>query len=114
VTPSPIKRYRRADLDTPEDSAPGSGCKICGEDGDISFWIGCGHKNPITKACTCQYWVHQNCVGLYFASQSKLGKVPFYCKRHAPEVIEEEDSDDNAKKAKGKKGKGKGKSYPCI
>ena len=57
-------------------------CGICGSIENTSFWIGCGYKNPITKIKDCPYWVHQWCIGLYYQTESSLGRVPLYCEKH--------------------------------
>ena len=40
-------------------------CKVCGKEEETSFWLGCGFT-PKKKAKkeTCNYWVHQGCIGL--------------------------------------------------
>ncbi|XP_038058044.1 uncharacterized protein LOC119729522 isoform X1 [Patiria miniata] len=59
-------------------------CRVCGSDANKSSWLGCDHRNARTKRLDCQYWVHQNCIGLYFERDGDLEKVPFYCPKHGP------------------------------
>ena len=79
TTASPAKRYPTAKK---TDKTSQNACQICGNSDDVSFWIGCGHKNKNTKKNDCSYWVHQWCVGLYFKTEDALKKMPFYCQRH--------------------------------
>ena len=57
-------------------------CRVCGQDTDHSFWLGCGYTHPKTKRQDCKYWVHQKCIGLCYKKETDLGKVPFYCPKH--------------------------------
>lgn len=85
VTPSPVKPNRvvKSNVRAERNDV----CSICGESDERSFFLGCGHKNPVTKRADCGYWVHQNCIGLYFKEKEKLSKVPFYCHDHAPNPV---------------------------
>jgi hypothetical protein len=95
VTPSPAKRHavvsnENADPDIVDEAS----CQVCHSSGNVSYWLGCGNKNPVTKRLDCPYWVHQKCIGLHFMNEKQLEKVPFFCPRHPPSTS---------------KGKGKGK-----
>jgi len=59
-------------------------CRVCGQSSQISFWLGCSYRNPKTKRQECKYWVHQNCIGLYYKTEKDLERVSYYCKKHAP------------------------------
>lgn len=63
-------------------SSNGLGCKVCGKTDEISYWLGCSKLNKITRQYDCNYWVHQNCVGLFYKKKTNLEKVPFYCPMH--------------------------------
>ena len=79
--PTPNKRHRTVlPVAVAEDNQ--NACQICGQEEEISFWIGCGYKNRVTKRETCHYWVHQSCIGLKFKSREKLRKTPFFCPKH--------------------------------
>ena len=80
VTPSPKKR-KEIHARTKQTGKVG-GCRICGKSDNICFWIGCGHKNPVTKKLDCKFWVHQWCIGLYYKTEEKLKHVPYFCEEH--------------------------------
>lgn len=85
VTPSPCKRHRSTnDIAAESEEGNANNCKVCGSSDSVSFWLGCGHKNRVTKRSDCPYWVHQACIGLHFTEQAKLNKVPFFCRDHIP------------------------------
>ena len=56
-------------------------CRICKNGKETSYWLGCGHKDSNDKQL-CDYWVHQNCIGLFFKTRSALKNVPFFCPGH--------------------------------
>lgn len=86
LSTTPQKRHRP--LATPRveraSSSNQMACRICGSTEEDSFWLGCGHTNPRTKRQDCQYWVHQNCIDLYYKHAQQLSKVPYYCPVHGP------------------------------
>ena len=61
-------------------------CQICKKTDSSSFWLGCSHINKVTRKDDCDYWVHQNCVGLHYKSADSLLRVPFFCPPHGAEL----------------------------
>ena len=59
-------------------------CQVCKRSDDVSFWLGCGGKDKKTKRECDTYWVHQNCIGLYYRKEAELQSVKFYCPKHKP------------------------------
>ena len=39
------------------------------------------HMNSKRKQ-TCNFWVHQNCIGLFCKTKAELKYIPFYCADH--------------------------------
>ena len=57
-------------------------CIICGERGEKGFWIGCSHKNKLSRRLDCNYWVHQWSIGLYYKKPENLAKAPYFRTTH--------------------------------
>ena len=86
VPASPTRPHNVVPLDHPTTSTSSkNACAICGSEEEKSFWLGCSHLNTVTKRLTCDYWVHQMCVGLDYRKRENLEKVPFYCLKHLTE-----------------------------
>ena len=81
ITSSPKKKRKNLYVITKQTDSI-RGCRVCGKSDDRCCWIGCGHKNKVTKEEDCNYWVHQWCIGLHYKTEQKLILVPFYCEEH--------------------------------
>lgn len=77
---SPVRVSRKPSLKATLNKNPP--CRMCGAREDVSFWLGCGYRNPKTKKQDCPYWVHQNCIGLFYKQEGDLESVPFFCPKH--------------------------------
>ena len=77
----PTTLIRRCNMveSTPGSSSgtPGqNGWKIYGLTKETSLWLGCSYINRITPEQECDYWVHQNCIGLHYKKKKEnLDKV---------------------------------------
>ena len=58
VIPSPRKKRKEQPFkdDLSPNAANSKGCRICEKTNNCSFWLGCGHKDQVTKKETCSYW----------------------------------------------------------
>ena len=79
ITASPQKRHTTVPNSKHQEPVNSNECRICGETGEKSFWIGCSHKNKLSGRQDCNYWVHQWCIGLYYKKPENLAKVPYFC-----------------------------------
>lgn len=58
-------------------------CHVCSSTDEKSTSIGHSYKNnKVTQQRDYNYWVHQNCSGLFFKRKEHLDKVSFYCPPH--------------------------------
>ena len=64
IVASPQKRHVTVPNSKHFENVNSNECRICGETGEKSFWIGCSHKNKLSGRQDCNYWVHQWCIGL--------------------------------------------------
>ena len=58
-------------------------CRVCSSTDEKSSSLGHSYKNnKVTQQRDYNYWVHQNCTGLFFKRKERLDKVSFYCPPH--------------------------------
>ena len=94
---TPTRRHQELSSTSEANINNPNACRVCLSTDEKSSWLGCSYKNKVTQRTDCNYWIHQNCIGLFYKRKENLDKVPFYCPPHGEKTKRKRQ--DQAKKS---------------
>ena len=94
---TPTRRHQELSSTSEANINNPNACRVCLSTDEKSSWLGCSYKNKVTQQTDCNYWIHQNCIGLFYKRKENLDKVPFYCPPHGKKTKRKRQ--DQAKKS---------------